>query len=209
MRPGFFIPYDILKTNYYTWILNSSDKCVLQALWQLALFGNNKYYNSGLLVVNASVHKIAMTSGVKSTPLRESLARLDQLGVIVKSHRKMRNNRYFVGFRVKDDDRLYLLDYLISEFEPMITEYIEEQMLTKLKKWQTPMVNEKSFFKLKKAYKDFICDNIDNPSIISSYKLKDDKNMYELLFNRQDIYRQPLMKTKNGNELIQSNKLVY
>ena len=205
MRKGFLLPYETFKTNYYTWILDPVDKCVFQTLCNLFIFTNNKYYDNGVALVNASIRKIAMTSGVKTTTIKKSIDKLDHLGAIVKSPKQTRNNKYLIGFRNKDDDVIYLLDYLIKEYEEMITDYIEEQMVKKTKRWQTPTINDKSVFKMHMDYKEFMRSNINKPQIINEYKLKNGKNIYQILFEKDDFYKAPLIKTKSGNELIQKN----
>lgn len=190
------IPTAAMSSNYYRYILNNTDKNILQYLWNNVSIGSSKYYKNGLLVTNIKEQTLLEKTGETYPTLLRHLKRLDSLGVILKKRHKVKHNRYLVGFRSKGNERLYLLYHLIEEYEEILERNIANQTDEFNKKWQTPSIKDVSSYRLDGDYRKFILAYFDRPKELINKRVKDGKTIFEILFKRQDVYRPPLPRLR-------------
>jgi hypothetical protein len=190
------VPIAVMDSNYYKYILNDTDKNILQHLWSNVSIGSSKYYQNGLLVANIKEQTLLEKTGETYPTLLRRLKRLDSLGVIIKKRHKVKHNRYLVGFRAKENERLYLLYHLINEYEEILKRNVANQMDEFTKKWQTPSIKDVSSFKMDGNYRKFIMAYFDRPVELINKRVKDGKTIFEILFNRKDVYRHPLPRLR-------------
>lgn len=189
MAKGFTaIPHDIKDKNYFRWVLNGNDRNVLIELWRRILTRDYEPYRQGLLIINMKLDNIAWNAGLPKSTAHDSLKKLDYLGVIIQAPRRSRNHRYLVGFRTKEDERLYLIQHLINRYE----QWLEQSIESKRKKFITPVIKDLISYQIEDGFKDFIFDHINNYDKLLNTRLKDNKTIFELLFDRNDIYKKPL-----------------
>lgn len=182
---------------YYRYVLDDTDKNLLQCLWKNVSIGSSKYFNNGLLVANIKEKTLLEKSGLSYPTLLRHIKRLDSLGVIIKKRRKVKHNRYLVGFRTQGNERLYLLEHLIKEYDNFLERTITSQIKKFEKKWQTPSIKDVSAFAIDSNYKDYVVDHLDNPKELTHKRFANGKTIFEVLFNRTDIYRPPLPKLRD------------
>jgi hypothetical protein len=181
--------FELFGTDYYKWVLSSNDKVAFYALCQMILTRNSDHYNNGLLVVNAKMETISYKSGIPYGTLKDSMKQLDYLGVILKLKKCAKNNRYLIGFRTSNDERLYLINHLISKYSDILEKRISKQK-SDMKSKQSPVI-EKSDYRLDSTYRDHILEYFENPNELLNERISG-KTMSELLFGRAKIYRKPL-----------------
>ncbi|KKN04863.1 hypothetical protein LCGC14_1093180 [marine sediment metagenome] len=194
---GFLVlPDELTKSNYYKWILRPADRDTIHALWRKVLNKGTKHYENGILITNIKIKTLAIEAGLRYSTVKDSLARLDDLGVIIKLERKSRNNRYFVGFRTVDNQRLYLIDHLIQMYKEFLDRSIESQLKDSQESKHTPMIKDLTSYQIESDYREFIIDHCDNFNELMNKRLNKtphpNKTIFELLFNRKDIYRKNL-----------------
>ena len=185
-----FVPHEICNSYYYKWVLDSNDKIVLQGLFGKVLVGKNKYYTNGLLVANTKIKTLGLDVGLSWSSTKRSLDKLNRLGVIIKLNRVLKNNRYFLGFRKKDEQRMYLIDHLINKYRDVLKEGVEKQTLLSNKQINTIKIPAEEFLSINNDYREFIIDNIDTPKILINIRLKDNKNIVNLMFPNETIYKE-------------------
>jgi len=181
--------FELYKTDYYRWLLSSNDKTALYTLCRMVLTRNNKYYGNGLLVVNAKLETIAWESGMHYGTLKDSMKRLDYMGVILKLKKCAKNNRYLLGFRTDGEDRLYFLSHLAYKYADILDRRISKQK-SELGKKQSPVL-EKSDYRLDSTHRDHILEHFENANNLLNERIEG-KTIPELLFGRVKIYRKPL-----------------
>ena len=181
--------FEISQTNYYRWVLSSNDKIVFQTLCSMVLTRNSEHYKNGMLVVNAKLESISWKSGIPYGTVKDSMKRLDYLGVILKLKKCTKNNRYLIGFRNSNDGRLYLINHLSNKYSDILDKRISNQK-SDLKKKQLPII-EKSDYRLDSTYRDHILEHFESPNELLNERIEG-KTMSELLFGRAKIYRKPL-----------------
>jgi len=172
---------------YYKYVLNPYDRETFRALTRKTLTKTNKYYSNGMLVVNAKIRTLSLASGISYSKTKKCLNKLDELGLIVKGPKKSKNDRFFLGFRGKGDEKYYLAWYLAEEHKSLLESVIEKK-LDKSK--NIPKIKEIDPYCLNINYKHFIFDHFDNPAVLVNRQLKNNKNIAELLFGIDNIFRQ-------------------
>lgn len=180
---------------YYKYVLNPYDRETFRALTRNTLTRTNKYYDNGMLVVNAKIRTLCLDSGMTYSTTKKSLNKLEKLGLIVRAPKKSRNDRFFLGFRGKSDEKYYLAWYLVEKHDPFLEAFIEDQIKESFKKklkhkWDLPKLKDVLPYKLETDYKHFIFDHFDNPAVLVNRQLKNNKNIAELLFGIDNIFRQ-------------------
>jgi len=130
---------------------------------------------------------------------------MDELGVIVIcGENKFENNMYIMGFRGRGEyDRFYLLDHLIMEYEPTLRKiqedhYVKHGMYKSKDDLRMPAVIDTSPYRMNEAYKQILKDNVNNPAFLLRNTVKDHKNIFQILFHRNDFFRLPLQKTESS-----------
>jgi hypothetical protein len=184
---------------YYKYVLNPYDRETFRALTRNTLTRTNKYYSNGMLVVNAKIRTICFDSGITYSTTKKSLNKLEKLGLIVKAPKKSRNDRFLLGFRGKSDEKYYLAWYLVEKYDPFLEAFIEDQKKEDPKKkikrkWHLPKLIDVFPYKLETDYKHFIFDYFDNPAVLINRQIKDGKNISELLFGIDNVFRQTLLE---------------
>lgn len=195
------LPDELTSSNYYKWVLRSADRDAIHTLWRKALNKGTKYYEHGILIANIKIQTLSLEAGLRYSTLKDSLNRLDQLGVIIKLDKISRNNRYFLGFRTKNNQRLYLIDHLIEIYEEFLDRGVESQLRAAKVPKYTPVIKDLASYQLESSYREFIIDHCDNIDELVNKRLNKSphpyKTIFELLFNRKDIYRKN-MDQKSG-----------
>jgi len=186
------LPDELTQSNYYKWILSSNDKIILQTLCRKSLNKGTKYYANSMIVTNIKLTTLSFASGIPYSTARDCINKLNYLGIAIKLPKKARNNRYFLGFRTQGDKKLYLIDNLITETKANLDMTIENQMEEFGKKHETPLIQDLASYKLHSDYIDFITDHCDKPNEFLNKRLKNNQTIFELLFNRSDVYRKLL-----------------
>jgi len=199
---------DIFDSKYFNYLLRPNDKIVLFKLYQKVVNKNYYLYNHGLLIANIKLETLFQGLGMARTTAYRSLCKLDELGVIIKLDRKSRNSRYLVGFQTAGGERLYLINHLISENEKYVNRAVSRKQQLISNKWDVPKIKDLDAYSIDKYYREFIIENVDKPHVLVNKHLKNGKTIYELLFNRTDIYqgdlvnfitKGPLANTKGPN----------
>ncbi len=186
------IPLFVLNSFYYRYVLSDTDKNILHYLWANVSIGSSKYYKNGLLVANIKEQTLIEKSGETYSTLIRHLKRLDYLGAAIKIRSKVKHNRYFVGFRTAENERLYLLYHLITEYNLNLERNISNQMDEFEKRWSSPQIKDISAYRIEGSYKKIIIDYTDRPGELLNKKVKDNKTLVELLFGYKNIYKKPL-----------------
>jgi hypothetical protein len=182
--------YEFQNTYYYRYILDACDREILRVLSKKILYKGSQTYENGLLIANIKIKTLCLETGIKYDRAKECLKKLDRLGVAIKTAKRSRNHRYFLGFRTKNDERKYLYEYLVDKYEKFVKDYVDDQIKEFEKiRWQIPEIEDKSPYKIDLDYKHFIVDFIDNPKILLNRPIKDGKNLAVLLFGADEIYR--------------------
>ncbi len=191
---GFLVlPSELTGSNYYKWILSSNDKITLQTLQRKVLI-KSKYYDNGLLITNIKLRTLSSESGISYSTLKDSINKLDYLGVVLKLQKRAKNNRYFLGFRLSDGNKSYLIQHLIDTYKNLLDSDIENQIEDFKNEKQTPDIRKTSAYRLDKDYRNFIIDHCDKPNILLNKRVLNSKTIFELLFNHKDVYRKALSK---------------
>lgn len=188
------LPYSISRSYFYRFVLNAHDKIVLQALFSLILC-DKKYYNNGLLVVNAKCKTIALTAGESYRTTKRSLAKLSKLGVIIRLNRARYSSKYFLGFRAVDNDRIYLINYHIKEYDKWIMRIIDSQIEMSDNDTKTPKLDYSNFI-LDAHLIKFVQINITHIHRLLNHKIKDNFTLYEILIDKDMAKKKPLFKTE-------------
>lgn len=190
------LPNELTGSNYYRWILRSADRDTIHALWRKVLNKGTKHYEHGILINNIKIKTLAIEAGLRYSTAKDSLSRLDNLGVIIRLEKKSRNNRFFVGFRTADNQRLYLIDHLIEIYEEFLDRAVEAQLKASKGTKNTPVIKDLTSYQLDSDYREFILDHCDNMGELVNKRLNKiphpNKTIFELLFSRTDIYRKKL-----------------
>ncbi len=190
------LPNELTGSNYYKWILRSADRDTMHALWRKVLNKGTKHYEHGILIDNIKIKTLAIEAGLRYSTAKDSLDRLDRLGVIIKLEKKSRNNRYFVGFRTADNQRLYLIDHLIQMYKEFLDRSVESQLKDSQESKHTPIIKDLTSYQIESEYREFIIDHCDNLNELINKRLNKkphpNKTIFELLFDRKDIYRKNL-----------------
>jgi len=193
MDKGFLnIPLWVLNSNYYRYILSDTDKNILHYLWANVSIGSSEYYKEGLLVTNIKERTLMRKTGETYHTLVRHLKRLDSLGVAIKVRSKVKHNRYFMGFRTKDEGRVYLLHHLIHEHNDNLEKNISNQVVECKEKWHSPQIKDISPYRIDVNYRNFITDYMDLPNKLVFNMMSNGKTLFETLFNRNDVYKKPL-----------------
>jgi len=177
----------ILNSYFYRFILNPNDKILLQTLL-LSIIHDKRYYKNRLLVVNSKYKTLANLSGESIPSVRRSLDKLSNLGVVIKIKRTSRTTQYLVGFRTLSNDRVYLIEHHILEYDKWIKRIINHQLKDdEFKKIKF----DHSMFAMDIEHVKFIKANINNPQTLLNVKtVINDTNpqtITEILFNRDDL----------------------
>lgn len=187
---------ELTSSNYYRWILRSADRDTIHALERKVLHKGTKHYRHGILIANIKIQTLAIEAGLRYSTIKDSLDKLDHLGVIIKLGKKSRNNRYFLGFRTKDNQWLYLIDHLIETYKEFLDRGVESQLRDARGSKYTPVIKDLTSYQLESSYREFILDHCDNIDELVNKRLNKaphpHKTMFELLFDRTDIYRKNL-----------------
>ena len=186
------LPYSISRSYFYRFVLNAHDKIVLQTLFSLILC-DKKYYNNGLLVVNAKCKTIALTAGESYRTTKRSLAKLSKLGVIIRLNRARYSSKYFLGFRTIDNERIYLIHYHIREYDKWIMRIIDSQLEMDDDNTKTPKLDYSNFI-LDAHLIKFVQTNITHVHRLLNHKIKDDSTLYEVLIGKDLTINKPLFK---------------
>jgi len=182
----------LLNTSYYRWVLTNNDKIILQTLWKSFLVNGTNSYAKGLLIVNIKQQTLMEKIGnITPSTCTRSLKKLERLGIIIKVKNNARNNKYLIGFRSEGNDNLYLLYYLVHRYNELVKKEIDEQRDTIKKQWGIPKIKDINLYCLDGALKNFIIMNIDKPNLFVE-KIKNNKTLFEILFNRNDYYNKGL-----------------
>jgi hypothetical protein len=147
-----------------------------------------------MLVVNAKIRTISHTSGISYSTTKKCLNKLEELGLIVKGPKRSRNDRFLLGFRGMDNEKYYLAWYLVRKYDPILKEYIEDEKKVPKNRWSLPAIKDTSIYHLELDYRYFMFDYFDDPAILVNRRLKDGKNIIELLFEVDKVFRAPLFK---------------
>lgn len=177
----------MLNSRYYNYILSAVNMRVLNVLWNKVLVSKNGYYKNGLLMVNIKHETIMNVTGLSKRTVIRCLKRLNSLGVILTIRKKQNNNRYLIGFRTKGNEWILFLYHLINKYEELLSEYIDEHIQ---QNEDTPLKIDVEMYKISNLYRDYITTNFDSNHFFKT-KIKDDKSIMELLFNRNDYHRKP------------------
>jgi hypothetical protein len=184
--------YEFQGTYYYRYILDPCDREVLRILSKKVLHKGSQTYENGLLVANIKIKTICLETGIKYDRVKECINKLDRLGLVIKLPKKIRNRRYFLGFRTKNDERRYLYEHLVNRYEGFIKDHIEDRIKElECVSWQIPKIVDDSPYKIDSNYRCFITDFISDPKILLNRYIKDGKNLVTLLFGVDDVYRKP------------------
>lgn len=202
-RTGFLKePYKVFCSNYYRHMLYANDKLVLGELCRVVLHTDkvNKYVEKyRLLYCNIKIKTLANNIGISISSVKRSLHNLDRLGVIIKDpmERRKIGKLIFLGYALdkKASDRRYLLEHLVDKFEPILEKNIED-----LLKKGNGKITDREFFRLDADYRHFLSDNIFRPDLIANKPLKDEKTIYELLFDE---------KSNPGQEFAQNQSKIF
>ena len=184
------LPYNITRSYFYRFVLNAHDKIILQTLFSLILC-DKKYYNNGLLVVNAKCKTIALAAGESYRTTKRSLAKLSKLGIIVRLNRARYSSKYFLGFKTIDNERIYLINYHIKEYDKWIMRIIDNQL--EINSTKSPELDCSNFI-LDIHLMKFIQTNIEQPNILLNHKIKNDCTLYELLVGKTIAKKKPLQR---------------
>jgi len=196
----------MIKSYYWRYVLSTEDKVVLQTLWDSIII-DKTFYNNGLLIANIKLETLMDKIGsISYSKLRRSLDNLNNIGAIIKLHKKFRNSRYFLGFRYRNGhDRIYLLYHLLMQFERSAERHITN-LYNKMelnaqnsgdpkKVWLMPKIHKNDAYCIEEDYRIFIMDNIGNINELKHRRILDNKTLFELLFNCSYIYEKPLSRS--------------
>lgn len=195
---GFFkITHELGHSYYFTWVLNSYDRDVFRALVDMALTRNSEYYDEGIIITNASVRRICLKIGTSHGTVVRSLKKLNKLGMIITfKYGNNRNSSYLIGFRTNNNDRVYLLEYLVKQYDNLVKNSLENILFQSKSRNSIPKLKDSYAWCVEKEYRDFITKNASNPTAIKYGRLVNGKKIYEALFNRDDDYQRPLSEGK-------------
>jgi DNA-binding Lrp family transcriptional regulator len=203
IEPFFKLTHYLGHSYYYTWVLNSYDRDIFRILVDSALVKKSDYYDEGIIITNASIRHLSFKVGMARSTVIRSLNKLNKLGMIITfKYGSNRNSSYLLGFRTDINDRVYLLEHLVAQYDETISNAIDNAMdLLKTKK-SIPKLKDPYIWCLKKEYRDFILNNIHNPAALKHTRISGDKKIYETLFKRNDEYRKPLSEGKIRRALL-------
>jgi len=186
------LPYSISRSYFYRFVLNAHDKIILQTLFSLILC-DKKYYSNGLLIINAKCKTIALTAGESYRTTKRSLTKLSKLGVIIRLNRARYSSKYFLGFRTVDNDRMYLINYHIREYDKWIMRIIDSQLDMNGNDTKMPKLDYSSFI-LDINLINFVQTNITHIHKLVNHKIKDGHTLYEMLVGKDIARKKPLFK---------------
>lgn len=180
---------DMLDSYYYRYVLNSNDKVMISAFFSSFLNKGTDPYSKGLLIVNIKQENLRKKTGSMTySTCTRSLQNLCKLGIVIKLKKKYRNNRYLVGFRIENNNPLFLIYHLIDKYEQMVVENIENQQNEIKEFWKEPTIKDINPYCINSLTKDFIIEHIDDNNLFDR-RNQEGKTLFEVLFNRNDYYK--------------------
>ena len=181
---------------------------VTQNVWHMLVrntLTKCEQFSNGLIIANIKQDTLLAKFGnsISRSTLCRSLAYLDEIGaIVVCGKNKFENNKYILGFRGRGEhDRFYLLDHLIMEYEPTLKQIQENYHIkygySKHKEdFRMPPITDTIPYRMNEAYKQILKDNVNRPDYLLQNIVKDGKNVFQLLFRRNDFFKLPLQRTK-------------
>lgn len=176
----------VLNSYYYTWVLTPTDKIVIQCLWDTAIFKNNNYYEKGIIISNIKEITIAKKSGVSVPTIQRSLKKLDYIGAIIKLKKLTKNNKYILGFKIDNNNVLYLLYYVILSCEHLVKKEVQSKFLSLTDARNVPKIKITEKHCLANHIRNIIIDAAQNRSIFIS-RDKDNEVILNYLFKQNKL----------------------